>query len=173
MTTSVPSVPEPVEGTDAASDPHARVRDAAAARGLEIEIRERPAARSLHEAAALLGLDPSGIVKTLVVKRADDTFLFALVPGGRKISWPKLRALVGVNRLKLPDQDAALAATGYERGTIVPIGSTTAWPVYADESIRGRRIAMGAGAHGYSLFVDADALIAAYDATVADISEPE
>ena len=29
---------------------------------------------------------------------------------------------------------------------------------------------MGAGAHGFSLFVDADALIAAYDATVADIS---
>ena len=31
---------------------------------------------------------------------------------------------------------------------------------------------MGAGAHGYSLFVDADDLIAAYGATVADISQP-
>src|SRR5690606_42054755 len=50
----------------------------------------------------------------------------------------------------------------YERGTIVPIGSTTDWPVYADETITGQRIAMGAGAQGYSLFVDADALIAAY-----------
>ncbi|MCE4025925.1 YbaK/EbsC family protein [Microbacterium sp. Au-Mic1] len=138
-----------------------------------MEIRERPAANSLHEAAALLGLDPSGIVKTLVVKRSDDTFLFALIPGGRKISWPKLRALVGANRLKLPEPAVALAATGYERGTIVPIGSTTAWPVFADATIRGRRIAMGAGAHGYSLFVDADDLIAAYDATVSDISEPE
>ncbi len=166
---STPSSSDPVDG----SDPHARVRDAAAERGLDIEIRQRPAANSLHEAAALLGLDPSGIVKTLVVKRSDDTFLFALIPGGRKISWPKLRAVVGVNRLKLPDPDVALAATGYERGTIVPIGSTTAWPVFADETIRGRRIAMGAGAHGYSLFVDGDALIAAYDATVADISEPE
>jgi len=166
---STPSSSDPVDG----SDPHARVRDAAAERDLDIEIRQRPAANSLHEAAALLGLDPSGIVKTLVVKRSDDTFLFALIPGGRKISWPKLRAVVGVNRLKLPDPDVALAATGYERGTIVPIGSTTAWPVFADETIRGRRIAMGAGAHGYSLFVDGDALIAAYDATVADISEPE
>ena len=162
-----------IQGSVDATDPHARVRDAAASRGLEIEIRERPAANSLQEAAALLGLDPSGIVKTLVVKRSDDTFLFALIPGGRKISWPKLRALVGVNRLKLPEPAVALAATGYERGTIVPIGSTTAWPVFADETIRGRRIAMGAGAHGYSLFVDADDLIAAYDATVSDISEPE
>lgn len=167
MSTTPSSVPEPVEGQ------HARVRTAAAERGLDIEIRQRPAAHSLTEAAALLGLEPSDIVKTLVVKRSDDTFLFALVPGGRKISWPKLRALVGVNRLKLPDADVALAATGYERGTIVPLGSTTAWPVYADQTIRGRRIAMGAGTHGHSLFVDADALIAAYDATVADISEPE
>ncbi|WP_091228899.1 aminoacyl-tRNA deacylase [Microbacterium sp. 3J1] len=155
------------------------MREAAAARGLDIEIRERPAARSLPEAAELLGILPSGIVKTLVVKRpsansgAEGDYLFALVPGGRAISWPKLRALVGVNKLRLPEADLALAATGYERGTIVPIGSTTDWPVYADDTIVGQRIAMGAGSHGFSLFVDADDLIAAYGATVADISVPE
>ena len=152
------------------TDALSRARDAAQARGLEVSFRERPAARSLPEAAALLGLTPADIVKTLVVKRSDDTYLFALIPGDRAISWPKLRAVVGVNRLKLPDAEHALAATGYERGTIVPIGSTTDWPVFADERIVGKHIAMGAGAHGYSLFVDADALIAAYGATVADIS---
>ncbi|MDN3495068.1 YbaK/EbsC family protein [Planococcus sp. APC 4015] len=152
-------------------EPLDRVRDAASALGLEIEVRERPAANSLTEAAKLLGIDPAGIVKTLVVKRSDDTFLFALVPGDRAISWPKLRAVVGVNKLRLPEADVALAATGYERGTIVPIGADGDWPVFADESIVGRRIAMGAGAHGYSLFVDADALIAAFGATVADISQ--
>lgn len=153
-------------------DPLDHVRAAAAARRLEIELRERPAASSLAEAASLLGLQPEDIVKTLVVKRADDTYLFALIPGDLAISWPKLRAVVGVNKLQLPDPSLALAATGYERGTITPIGSANDWPVYADASIRGRRIAMGAGAHGYSLFVDADALIAAYGATVADISQP-
>lgn len=152
-------------------DPTARVRDAAKARGLEIEIRERPAASSLNEAADLLGILPAAIVKTLVVKRSDDTFLFALVPGDRSISWPKLRALVGVNKLQMPDPERALLATGYERGTIVPIGSSTDWPVFADERMLGERVAMGAGAHGYSLFVNADDLIAAYRATVADISQ--
>jgi len=160
------------ERSETKRPPTARVEDAARERGLDIEIRERPAARSLEEAAALLGLQPADIVKTLVVKRADDTYLFALIPGDKAISWPKLRAVVGVNKLQLPDPERALAATGYERGTIVPLGSTTDWPIFADESIAGRRIAMGAGAHGYSLFVDADALIAAYGATVADISQP-
>jgi Cys-tRNA(Pro)/Cys-tRNA(Cys) deacylase len=143
----------------------------ALARGVEVELVSRPRAGSLAEAARQLGIAPAGIVKSLVVKHQDGSFLFALVPGDRQISWPKLRALLGVNRLSLPHQDVALQATGYERGTITPLGSTTAWPVYADERIVGQRISMGAGEHGYSAFVDADALIEALQATVADISE--
>ena len=152
------------------SDPTIRVREAARERGLSVVIRERPAASSLDEAAALLGIPAASIVKTLVVKRSDDTYLFALIPGDRAISWPKLRAVVGVNKLRLPEPELALAATGYERGTIVPLGSSTDWPIYADERIVGERIAMGAGAHGYSLFVDADDLLSSYGAVVADIS---
>lgn len=119
----------------------------------------------------MLGVTPSEIVKTLVVKRSDDTFLFALIPGDRVISWPKLRAVVGVNRLTMPGEDVALAATGYPRGAIVPVGSRHKWPVYADELIREGRIALGAGALGYSMFADADDLIGALGATVADISQ--
>jgi Cys-tRNA(Pro)/Cys-tRNA(Cys) deacylase len=151
----------------------ARVEADALARGVAIEIVERPAARSLQEAAALLGITPGDIVKTLVVKRSDDTFVFALVPGGRKISWPKLRALLQVNKLQLPDASVALAATGYERGTITPFGSTTAWPVVADAGIVGRRVSMGAGEHGRSLFVEADDVIRAFAAITADITDPE
>lgn len=132
---------------------------------------ERLAAKSLEEAATILGIRPSDIVKSLVVKHKDGTFLFALIPGDRQISWPKLRNLLGVNKLSLPTPDVALQATGYERGTITPLGSTMAWPVYADRSIAGRRISLGAGQHGYSAFVDADALTSALGAVVADISE--
>jgi Cys-tRNA(Pro)/Cys-tRNA(Cys) deacylase len=149
-----------------------RVQADAAARGIEVEIVERPAARSLEEAAEILGITPADIVKSLVVKRHDGTFLFAEIPGDRQISWAKLRAVVGVNKLQLPDKDVALEATGYERGTITPLGSTTAWPVYVDERIVGRRVSMGGGQHGVSAFVDADQLIRGFGATVADISEP-
>ena len=146
-----------------------RVGEAAARLGLDVELIERPAADSLEGAAAVLGIDPSSIVKSLVVGRSDGTFLFALIPGDRQIAWPKLRVAVGVNKLRLPSAEEALAATGYERGTITPLGSSTAWPVFADERIAGR-VALGAGAHGMSAFVDAAALLTALDATVADIS---
>ena len=148
-----------------------RVEADATARGLDIEFVERTNARSLEEAASILGISPSSIIKSLVVKRSDDTFLFALVPGDRQIAWAKLRAIVGVNKLQLPSADVALENTGYERGTITPLGSTTAWPVFADERIVGKRVSLGAGEHGLSVFVEADDLIAAYDATVADITD--
>ncbi|AJT41745.1 aminoacyl-tRNA deacylase [Psychromicrobium lacuslunae] len=143
----------------------------AAARGLPVEVIERPAANSLAEAAELLGIQPADIVKSLVVKHKDGSFLFALIPGDRQISWPKLRELIGVNKLSMPSAEVALEATGYERGTITPVGAQGNWPVYADQSIKGRRISMGAGAHGRSAFLNADALIEAYSAIVADISE--
>jgi len=148
-----------------------RVQTDADARGIRIEFAERPAADSLEAAAGLLGVAASSIVKTLVVKRHDGTFLFALVPGDRQISWGKLRTIVGVNKLRLPEASVAFDATGFERGTITPLGSTTAWPVFADERILGQRIGMGAGEHGFSAFVDADQLVAGLGATVADISD--
>jgi Cys-tRNA(Pro)/Cys-tRNA(Cys) deacylase len=147
-----------------------RVIADAASHGVDVEIVHRPAASSLAEAAVALGLEPREIVKTLVVWQHDGSYLFALIPGDRQISWPKLRAVVGANKLAMPSPELALEATGFERGTITPLGSSTAWPIYADASIVGARIALGAGEHGYSAFVQADDLIAAYGATVADIS---
>jgi len=147
-----------------------RVQADADARGIQVEFLERPAARSLEEAAALMNLPASSVIKTLVVKRHDGDFLFALVPGDRQISWAKLRAVVGVNKLQLPDASVALEATGYERGTIVPLGSTTAWPVYADSRVAGR-IALGAGEHGVSALAEAGQLLTGLGATVADITD--
>jgi Cys-tRNA(Pro)/Cys-tRNA(Cys) deacylase len=104
-----------------------------------------------------------------VVRGSTGNYLFAVIPGGTQISWPKLRLLLGVSKMKLPDAAEALEATGYERGTITPIGSDPSWPVIIDQRLVGRRAALGAGGHGYSAFVEIDDLVRAYDATVADI----
>jgi Cys-tRNA(Pro) deacylase len=129
--------------------------------------------RSLAEAAAARGVSPAAVVKTLVVRRGAGDYLFVLVPGDRQISWPKLRALLGVSRMTLPSADEALEATGYERGTITPFGSTTAWPVVADSAMVGREVTLGGGALGVAVKLQADDAIAALDAQVADVTEPE
>ena len=144
---------------------------AARAAGLDVTVTRHGPVNSLAEAAAARGVQPRDIVKTMVVRRANDDYLFVLVPGDAEIAWPKLRALLGVSRLSMPDADTAREVTGYGRGTITPFGSTTAWPVYADERMLGARIAMGAGEHGYSAWVLADDLVRGFGATVADISD--
>lgn len=146
-----------------------RVVAAADSLGLTHDVTRHGPVRSLEEAAAARGIEPKQLVKTIVVRLADDDFRFVLVPGDREISWPKLREVLGVNRMSIPSAEVALEVTGYERGTITPLGSTTAWPVIADASIDGL-ISIGGGEHGVGLTVDSADLVTALDATVADIS---
>lgn len=141
--------------------------------GIDHRIVRHGRVGSLAEAAVARGVTEQDVIKTIVVRRADDDYLFVLVPGDRTISWPKLRTLLSVSRLSMPDAATALAATGFERGTITPFGSTGAWPVIADERLRGREISLGAGAHGVAVIVAADAAIDALSAAVADVTDPE
>ena len=108
------------------------------------------------------------VVKTLVIRRGEGDYVLVLVPGDRSLSWPKLRALLGINRMTLPDADEALAATGYARGTITPLGLDL--PVVADESIIGGEITLGTGQRDTVVAVDATSVIDAYAATVADVT---
>jgi Cys-tRNA(Pro) deacylase len=130
--------------------------------------------RSLAEAAAARGVEVVDVVKSLVVRRADDDYLLVLVPGGRSISWPKLRAHLGVSRLSMPPAEEAFAATGFERGAITPLGTTRHWPVIADALLATRgEITLGSGVHDVAIGVDARALLEALHADVVDVSEPE
>lgn len=129
--------------------------------------------RSLAEAAQARGVEPKDVVKTLVVRRGDDDYVLVLVPGDRTLTWPKLRAALKVSRLSMPEPDQAMRATGFGRGTITPFGTTRRWPVVADPRLVGRTITLGAGEHGVAVAVDADTALAALQALVVDVTEPE
>lgn len=147
--------------------------EALAASGLEHEITRHGRVGSLAEAAAARGVEPADIVKTMVVRRGEGDHLLVLVPGDRAIAWPKLRELLGVNRLSMPDADAAFEVTGFRRGTITPFGTTRPLPVIADERVLGRHVSIGAGDHGVAATLDGDALVAHLGARVADVTDPE
>ena len=140
--------------------------------GLAHTITRHGRVGSLAEAAAARGVEPSAIVKTMVVRRGEGDHLFVLVPGDRQISWPKPRVLLGVNRISMPDADAAREVTGYERGTITPFGASAVLPVVADERMVGQTISLGAGGHGVAATLAADDVIAHLGAQVADVTDP-
>ncbi|MEO8476253.1 MAG: YbaK/EbsC family protein [Actinomycetota bacterium] len=132
---------------------------------------ERPT--SAEDSAALQGIELRQLLRSIVVRRGADDYVFVLVPGGRQIDWPKLRAHLEVSRISLPDAEEARAATGYERGTITPFGAAKAWPVIADATVREtERVAIGGGAHGVNLHLASTELLAFLGADVVDVTRP-
>ena len=138
---------------------------------LVYEVVRTTPARSAEESAQLQGIPVGNLLRTIVIRRGADNYVFVLVPGGRQIDWPKLRGHLGVSRLSLPDQDEARAATGYERGAITPFGSSRRWPVIADATVPALgRVAIGGGARGGNLHVQGADLVGFLSATLADVT---
>lgn len=63
------------------SDDATRALEAARALGLDPTLTRHARVSSLAEAAALRGIEPRDLVKTLVVRRGSGDYLFVLVPG--------------------------------------------------------------------------------------------
>jgi Cys-tRNA(Pro) deacylase len=144
------------------------------ATGVPFRVVRTEIAHSAEESAALQGVPLGSLLRSILVRRAADDYLFVLVPGGRRFAWPKLRAHLGTNRLTLPDAEEARAITGYERGAITPFGTLRPWPVIADASIVGLDVvAIGGGARGVNVHLAPGDLIEAAGAVVVDITIPE
>jgi Cys-tRNA(Pro)/Cys-tRNA(Cys) deacylase len=110
---------------------------AARAAGIAFDVVRTQPPSTAEESAALQGIELGRLLRSIVVRRGKDDYVFVLVPARRQIDWAKLRTHLGVKRLSLPDQDEARAATGYERGAITPFGSARPWPVLLDASAAG------------------------------------
>lgn len=148
--------------------------DALAAAGIAHRVVRTDRAGSAEEAAALQGIATGALLRTIVVRRGDDDYLFVLVPAGRRFDWPRLREHLGVRRMTLPDADEARAVTGYERYTITPFGSTRPWPVIVDAAVLGHDVvSVGGGGFGINVHLAPATLVHALTAEVADVSTPE
>jgi Cys-tRNA(Pro)/Cys-tRNA(Cys) deacylase len=161
------------DATDAMS-PSTPALDALAASGTPHRVVRTERASSAEEAATLQGIPLGALLRTIVVRRGDDDYLFVLVPAGRRFDWPRLRAHLGVRRLTLPDAEEARAVTGYERYTITPFGSSRAWPVIVDAAaMEFERVSVGGGAFGVNLHVAPADLVHHLAADVVEVSTAE
>lgn len=138
---------------------------------IEFEVVLTERARSVAESAELQGIDAERLLKSLIVRRGTDDYLFVLMPGPRQMSWPKLRKVLGVSRVTMPSAEEAREATGYERGAITPLGASSRFPVFADSSVPDGQIAIGGGAHGVNIHLSSSALFQHLSVTIADLSE--
>ena len=103
-----------------------------------------------QHSAAVLGLDPFTVVKTLVMQDQDAKPLLVLMHGNRKVSTKNLARQIGAKSVEPCQPDVANRHSGYLVGGTSPFGTRKAMPVYIEESILGLpEIAINGGRRGY------------------------
>ena len=115
--------------------------------GIDYQLHEHDTPlRSLEQAAQERGLEPEQIVRSLLFRIEDGTYVLVLMPGPAQVAWPKLRHFLGVSRLTTADRDEVEAVTGFPPGAVSPFGLPQPVRTLADERIRQQEtISFGAG----------------------------
>ncbi|HCA31182.1 MAG TPA: EBSC protein [Ruminococcaceae bacterium] len=85
-------------------------------------------------AAAVLGVEPGRIAKTLCFKSGEGCLLL-IAAGDVRIDNPKFKAEFGCKASMLPPDDV-LRFTGHEVGGVCPFALPDGTPVYADVSLK-------------------------------------
>jgi prolyl-tRNA editing enzyme YbaK/EbsC (Cys-tRNA(Pro) deacylase) len=116
-----------------------RVRDAAAARGLEIEVRSYPeGTRTAADAASAVGCHVGQIVKSLVFTvpgEGGPLPVLALVSGSNQLDERRLAVVAGASTATRADAGTVRQATGFPIGGVAPFGLATALPIFIDETV--------------------------------------
>ena len=150
--------------TDADQGEHAnveRVRAAAAALGLAIDVRRFPeGTRTAQEAATAIGCPVGAIVKSLIFT-VDSEVVLALVSGANQLDEAKLAAAAGGSMSRRASADEVRAATGFPIGGVPPIGLATPVREFLDDDLLGHDIVWVAAGTWHDVFPIAPADLAA------------
>jgi prolyl-tRNA editing enzyme YbaK/EbsC (Cys-tRNA(Pro) deacylase) len=112
-----------------------RVRQALAAHGLDMEVRDLPqSTRTAPQAAAAIGCELGAIVKSLLFL-ADGKPVLVLVAGDRRADPVLLRTILGASQVAMANADRVRAETGFTIGGVPPVGHAQPLIVYVDRSL--------------------------------------
>lgn len=109
---------------------------------------------SLEEAARQRGQTPGQIVRSIVFRLAEEQFVMVLIAGPGQISWKRMRAALGVSRISMASEAEVLAATGFVRGAVTPLGLPRPMRILADESVFIHdEVSIGSGVRGVAVIL--------------------
>ena len=122
------------------------------------------------EAAAVLGVEPDRVFKTLLAD-ADGDLVVGIVPVSGRLALKSLAVTVGARKAVMADPALAQRRTGYVVGGISPIGQRTRLVTVLDETAQlFDTVYVSGGRRGFDLELAPADLIAATAAIVAAIA---
>ena len=123
-----------------------------------------------EEAAALLGIEPGRVFKTLVAT-VDGIPVIAVVPVDRQLDLKELAHARGGKRAAMSDAHGAERATGYVLGGISPLGQKKLLPTVIDASVLGfETVFVSAGRRGLDIELAPEDLVRVTSAMTTNIA---
>jgi Cys-tRNA(Pro) deacylase len=123
-------------------------------RAHRVEFTEHPYEYVEHggaqHSAAVLGLNPFTVVKTLVMQDQDARPLLVLMHGNRKVSTKSLARQIGAKSVEPCTPEVATRHSGYQVGGTSPFGTRKTMPVFIEAGILALpKIAINGGRRGF------------------------
>lgn len=121
-----------------------------------------------------LGVAPTQIFKTLIVKTGDGKLGVAVIPVPDKLSLKAAAAALGAGKAVLADRAEAERSTGYVLGGISPLGQRKRLPTVVDASaLTWDRVLCSGGRRGLEIELDPNDLVRLAGAFVAHVVQGE
>ena len=143
--------------------------------GIEYEIREYevdPDDLGAEKVARGIGMPIGQVFKTLVVRGQRRGVLLAVLAGDDELDFKALARAAGDRSVEMAALKDVQPLTGYVRGGVSALACKKAYPVIADQRIRGcEKIAVSAGVRGAQLVLAPEDYLRAVSATVAPIAK--
>ena len=119
-----------------------------------------------------LGMAPERSFKTLCARGEKKGVAVFVVPVDGELSLKAAARALGDKAVTLVHVKELLDLTGYERGSVSPIGMKKRYPVFLDDTMRAfDEIGISGGMKGVTLLLRPDALSAYLGATFAPLKE--
>ena len=123
-------------------------------------------------AAAAIGVSEAEILKTLVFKAEDGSFVVAIASGNDRLDRNRLAEAAGVRRLRQATPDDVMMVTGYPAGGVSPLGLPAHLTVIVDRTTAMLEHGYGGGGdESLLLRVRMADVIRCNSAIVADVRE--
>lgn len=136
--------------------------------GKEISPEDAP---SGVEAAAMMGLPPERVFKTLVTQGKSLAYYVFVIPVARELDLKKAARAVGEKSVEMIKSKELFPLTGYVHGGCSPLGMKKQFVTVLDESARGQeRIVFSAGKIGRQIEVSPADLAKALKFAFADLT---
>ncbi len=148
-----------------------RLLDAANIRYRTVEYEYDEDDLSGEHAAAVTGMDPDQVFKTLVTRGDRRGILVFCIPVSCTLDLRKAASAAGDKHVEMIRMKEMLSLTGYIRGGCSPVGMKKKYPVFIDETaLLYEEIAVSAGARGLQMVLSPQELIRFAEITPADLT---